>query len=483
MTAALREKYGDLPNLRWLSIKLLANDEQIKKQYPLSCPDILDKSYEKEIIKQKYDFIEEIVQEVLVNKERESAATDRVDKVLTHPYFGIPVFWGIMAFIFFLTFSIGDFFQDKLIGVIDAFSGVVMGLLTDLQVSNVLKSLLVDGVINGVGSVLSFLPNIFILFLALAVLEDSGYMARVAYIMDGIMGKVVLSGKAFIPLLLGFGCSVPAIMASRTLEDPHDRLRAIFITPFMTCSARLPIYILISGMFFAQNAVYASFSMYLLSIVMAICLAKIFSKVDSHKNTHTLLIELPEYKTPNVRTVFLYAWEKVRSYLGKAGTMIFVASLAMWFILHFNSSGMVDDIAESFGASIGHFIAPLLASAGLDVWQIAVALLSGVAAKEVVVSSISILYGIAGVVGKLSQVGFTQLNAYSLIIFCLFKHHDDKEGDGQGALCAFFCAVSVCRCLGGCGCLFPDWQLALPIAACLGIKKELLKIFQELFLS
>lgn len=424
---ALCEKYGELPNLRWHAIKELAQDEEIMKKYPLDLPEVLDRSYEKDIIKQKYDLIEEIIQEVLVNKDKKTQATDRIDKYLTHPVLGVPIFLAIMALIFFLTFTIGDMFKDYLVEGIDVVSANLTLLLEQIQVNPVVSSLLIDGAIAGVGGILAFLPNIFILFLALAVLEDSGYMSRVAYVMDGIMGKVGLSGRAFIPLLLGFGCSVPAIMASRALEDPKDRLKTILITPFMSCSARLPIYILFAGTFFPDNAMLVAFSMYVLGIVVAIAVAKIFYKMDAPTNKNVLLIELPEYKSPNVMSIFLYAWEKVKSYLSKAGTTIFVASIIIWFILNFNFSGMVE-INDSFGASIGKFLAPLLVPAGLGLWQIVVALISGIAAKEVVVASLSVLYGISNInsaegmsemITQLAQAGFTQLNAYTLMVFCL----------------------------------------------------------------
>ena len=425
---ALVEKYGQLENLRWLAIKHLVQDEEIVEKYPLDLPNVLDRNYEKDIIKQKYDFIEEIIQEVVVNKDKEAQETDRIDAVLTDNVWGIPIFLGIMAFIFFLTFTIGDMLKDYLVEGIDFASNNLAIILNNLNVNEVISSLLIDGAIAGIGGILAFLPNIFILFLALAVLEDSGYMSRVAYVMDSIMGKIGLSGRAFIPLLLGFGCSVPAIMASRALEDPRDRLRTILVTPFMSCSARLPIYILFSGMFFPDYAMFVAFSMYVLGIVVAIVVAKIFYRVDkkNHKQ-NVLLIELPEYKSPNVVSIFLYAWEKVKSYLAKAGTTIFVASIMIWFVLNFNFSGMVD-IKDSFGASIGMFLAPLLIPAGLGLWQIAVALISGIAAKEVVVASLSVLYGILNInsadgmqnlVTQLANDGFYSLNAYVLMVFCL----------------------------------------------------------------
>lgn len=424
---AILEKYGNLPNLRWLAIKQLVQDKEIIAKYPLDLPEVLDRSYEKDIIKQKYDFIEEIIQEVLVNKDKEAQTTDKIDAVLTHNIWGIPIFLTIMAFIFFLTFTIGDMFKEYLVEGIDILSQDLSVFLGNLSVNEAVSSLLIDGAIAGIGAILAFLPNIFILFLALAVLEDSGYMSRVAYVMDSLMGKVGLSGRAFIPLLLGFGCSVPAIMASRALEDPQDRLRTILVTPFMSCSARLPIYILFSGMFFPEYAMYVAFSMYVIGIVIAIIMAKLFYKVDKHVNKNVLLIELPEYKSPNVMSIFLYAWEKVKSYLAKAGTTIFVASIVIWFILNFNFSGMVD-IGDSFGAQIGKFIAPVLIPAGLGLWQIAVALISGIAAKEVVVASLSVLYGILNInsdsgmqslVEQLASVGFHELNAYVLMVFCL----------------------------------------------------------------
>ena len=196
--------------------------------------------------------------------------------MLTDNVWGIPIFLAIMAFIFFLTFTIGDIFKNYLVEGIDIVSNDLMAILNSIDVSPIISSLLIDGAIAGIGGILAFLPNIFILFLALAVLEDSGYMSRVAYVMDSVMGKIGLSGRAFIPLLLGFGCSVPAIMASRALEDPKDRLRTILVTPFMSCSARLPIYILFSGMFFPEYAMFVAFSMYVIGIVMAIIIAKIF---------------------------------------------------------------------------------------------------------------------------------------------------------------------------------------------------------------
>ena len=239
----LEENVPGLKPKRWYAIKLLENDEEIVKQYGSYVKDRMNRNYENEIVRQKYAYIEEIMSEVLVNKEKKEALTDKVDTYLTHPILGVPIFLGIMALVFFLTFAIGDFLKGYLELAVEIVSNGVANGLEVLGVGAVVRSLVVDGIIAGVGGILSFLPNIFILFLALAFLEDSGYMARVAYVMDGIMGKLGLSGRAFIPMLLGFGCSVPAVMASRVLEDERDRKRTILVTPFMSCSAKLPVYV------------------------------------------------------------------------------------------------------------------------------------------------------------------------------------------------------------------------------------------------
>ena len=257
--------------------------------------------------------------------------------------------------------------------------------LEGVHASDWVISLVVDGVISGVGGILTFLPNIFILFLALGILEDSGYMARVAYVMDGVMGKVGLSGKAFLPMVLGFGCTVPAVMATRTLEKEEDRKRTMILTPFMSCSARLPVYVLFSSIFFPGCAALAAFSMYVLGLVVAIVIALILGKIKKGESAGTLLMELPEYKMPNARTIALYVWEKVKDYLSKAGTTIFVASIVIWFILNFGVHGMVTEVKDSFGAVLGQWLEPVLAPAGLGLWQIGSALIAGLSAKEVVV--------------------------------------------------------------------------------------------------
>jgi len=424
----LRKSYGDLDHMRWIAIKHLELDKDIQDKYPIDLKGIVDHSYEEEIINQKYDFIEEIIEEVLVNKNVKVERTDKVDKWLTHPYLGLPIFFGVMALIFFLTFTIGDMIKGVFEGGLETFSEGAVSFLTAINAGEFWTSLIVDGIIAGVGGILTFLPNIFILFLALAFLEDSGYMSRVAYVMEGIMSKVGLSGKAFIPMLLGFGCTVPAIMATRSLENMEDRRKTILVTPFMSCSARLPIYVLFSQMFFGRNAMLVAYSMYLIGILVAIIVAYVMNKNTKNEETTDLLIELPEYKSPNGQTIVLYVWDKVKDYLSKAGTTIFAASVIVWFILNFGPSGMVEDMSQSFGAIFGKALIPVMRPAGLGMWQIVVALIAGIAAKEVVVSSFSVLFGIANINGAsgmasltdiLTGVGFGPLNAYSLMVFCL----------------------------------------------------------------
>jgi ferrous iron transporter FeoB len=425
---ALQQKYSGLKNYRWLAIKELEQDREVCAKYPLDLPEVMDRSYEKEIINEKFDFIDEIMNEVVVNKEERAEITNRVDAVLTHRWLGLPIFLVIMAAVFSLTFLLGDLIKAYFQQGVDVFSQAVTAVLQSLAVSEMLISLVVNGIIAGVGAIVTFLPNIFILFLALAFLEDSGYIARVAFVMDGIMSRLGLSGRAFIPMVLGFGCTVPAIMASRVLEDKRDRYKTMLVTPFMSCSARLPIYVLFSSMFFAQYAMLAAYSMYVIGLAVAVLTAYVLHLFDRKAGINTLLIELPEYKSPSLRTIFISVWEKVRDYLTKAGTTIFVASVIMWVLLNFGSAGYTTAMSDSFGAWIGRLVVPVFEPLGLGYWQIVAALIAGISAKEVVVSSCAVLFGIPSLnsaegmgtlVGILGASGFGALNAYALMVFCL----------------------------------------------------------------
>ena len=418
-------KYPNHSSARWHAIKLLEDDEEVSEEHPVDVSRIVDKSYSRQIIQAKYSYIDDIIKECLFNKSAKEAGTDRIDAILTHPVFGVPCFLIIMALVFLLTFTLGDWIKGFLEIFLEWLQQTVSVLFDSAHVAVWLKGLVVDGIIAGVGGILTFLPNIIILFIALAVLEDSGYMARVAYVMDGIMGKLGLSGKAFLPMILGFGCTVPAIMATRALETPKDRRRTMLITPFMSCSARLPIYVLFSGLFFGKWAAVVSFSMYVLGILVALATAFIANLFDKKKNKNNLLIELPEYKRPNLRSIRIYVWNKVKDYLTKAGTTIFIASIIVWFALNIGPTGFVGEPADSFAAIVAKVIAPALKPCGLNMWEVVVALFAGVSAKEVVVTSFTVLFSNAvngaSLYDSIKSVypTFTAANALALMVFCL----------------------------------------------------------------
>ena len=425
---ALEEKHPGVANPRWHALKLLEGDKEVTGQYPLELPGLGEKDYESRIINEKYAFIDEIVEEVLLHKQRQDRLTEKLDGALTHRVWGIPIFLGIMALVFFLTFTVGDWIKGYFEHTIDALSLLAGRGMSAMGVADIVQSLVIDGVIGGVGTIVTFLPNIFILFLALAFLEDSGYMARVAYVMEGVMSRLGLSGKAFIPMLLGFGCTVPALMASRALESKRDRYKVMLVTPFMSCNARLTIYILFSEMFFGSYAMLAAYSMYLIGIVVAMLVSVSLHLLDRKREVNYLLIELPEYKMPDARTVAIYVWDKVKDYLGKAGSTIFLATLLIWLLLNFGPQGYAADMSGGFGAVIGRWLVPFFAPIGLGFWQIAVALIAGISAKEVVVSSCAVLFGVvnanspagmAQFAQVLSGIGFGPLNAFCLMVFCL----------------------------------------------------------------
>lgn len=376
----------------------------------------------------RYDYIEQIVKQCVSGQQEREIFTDRLDRVLTHRILGIPVFLALMAAVFFCTFTVGDFLKGYLEAGLAFASAWLTGFLTAMHTAPWLVSMITDGILAGVGGILTFLPNLAILFLALALLEDSGYMARVAYIMDPVMRPMGLSGKAFLPLVLGFGCTVPAVLAARTLERETDRRRTILMAPFMSCSARLPIYILFSQMFFPEHAMLTAYSLYLWGMAAALAAAFLSRKRNREQEPPPLLIELPEYRRPDARTVLIYVKEKTGDYLTKAGTTIFLASVALWLLIHNNQYGMAAQIGDSFAARIGRTIAPIFAPAGFDIWQLSVALIGGLSAKEVVVSSLAVLYGLGDLqtaqgmsrlAGLLAADGLNRAGAYAFLIFCL----------------------------------------------------------------
>lgn len=419
---------GSVSNKRKIAIAWILRDPEIRKKYAwLHLPETPEPIMNS-IINQKYDFIQEIIREVMLGKEQSDSLSERIDSVVIQPFWGVLIFLAVMMGVFGLTFTLGDWIKGYFEVLIDWFSLSVGNMLTSMHAAGWLINLICDGIISGVGGILTFLPNITILFIALAFLEDSGYMARVAYVMNDIMEKLGLSGRAFIPMVLGFGCTVPALMASRALESRKDRLKVMLLTPFMSCSAKLPVYILFSGMFFGSNAMWAAYSLYLIGILTALFFAWVMHRLDPNPTSHPLLIELPAYKAPSAHVVAIYVWDKVKDFLSKAGTTIFVASILLWILMHFSFQGYTDDIALSFASMIGHVLAILLVPCGLGFWQIAVALIAGISAKEVVVSSVSVLFHVADATSfesmamlrsSLLAIGFGPLNAYCMMLFCL----------------------------------------------------------------
>ena len=373
----------------------------------------------------RYSYIEDLCAQCVVKHQetREQLRSEKIDQVLTSKYFGIPVFLLIMLVIFWLTFSvIGAPLQDLLGAWIDQFTAWLSATLTGMQVTPWLVSLIIDGVCAGVGSVLSFLPIIVLLFFFLSLLEDSGYMARVAFVMDKLLRKIGLSGRSFVPMLIGFGCSVPAIMATRTLSSDRDRKMTIVLTPFMSCSAKLPIYGMITAAFFPDHAALVMVSLYVLGIVVAILSGLLLKKTIFQGNSVPFVMELPAYRLPDAKSVLLHMWEKAKDFLHKAFTIIFIASIVIWFLQSFDwRLNMVADSADSILASIGSVIAPVFSPLGFNDWRASTALITGFTAKESVVSTLTILTGSttdAQLSAALAQI-FTPLSAFSFLAFTI----------------------------------------------------------------
>ena len=373
----------------------------------------------------KYNYIENLVKECTKNKMKVDKRTEKIDKILTHKIWGLPIFIIIMGTVFLLTFTLGDYIKGYFELILELIINKTLLILDYLKIGPAMTSLITEGIITGVGGILTFIPNIFILFLCLGFLEDTGYMSRVAYIMNGFMEKLGLSGKACIPMILGFGCSVPAVMATRTLKEEKDRRKTIMLIPCMSCSAKIPIYVLFAGIFFRKYEAIVALGMYVIGIAISLILGIITKKIEKNSKKEELIIELPEYKIPDYNSIKIYVIEKIKDYINKAGTIIFLASIILWGILNIGRKGFVENPEESFGAIIGKILIPIFKPTGLGYWQIIVALISGLIAKEVVVSSINVLYGINAVSQNLDLYNilmlenFTKINAFCLMLFCL----------------------------------------------------------------
>lgn len=341
--------------------------------------------------------------------DKHQTSLERIDKVLTNPWLGFPIMMAILYFVFWCTFTLGAYPQAWIDGGIDAMSQWLWSLLTPSWWS----SLLIDGVLQGVGAVLAFLPNIIILFFFISLMEDSGYMAREAYIMDTIMHHVGLHGRSFIPMLMGFGCNVPAIMAARDIQNPKDRVLTMLMVPFMSCSARLPVYMLFVDTFFERHKALVMISLYAIGICLSVIFAVIMKRTKWFKQDNDDTVnELPEFRIPKARNTAAHIWERVADYLQKICTVILWASIIIWALEYFPTQD-INDLEHSYLASIGQFVSPLMEPLGFD-WKMSVCLLTGLPAKEAIVSTLAILYG-----GDISAAGFTPLTAYSFMLFVL----------------------------------------------------------------
>ncbi len=372
----------------------------------------------------RYDFIEKICSQAVIKcrESREHIRSMKIDSVLTHKYLAIPAFMLIMMAVFYLTFGlIGSFLSDLLSLGIDSLSGVTERALTDYGINPVVKSLVIDGIFTGVGSVLSFLPIIVILFFFLSILEDSGYMARIAFVMDRPLRKIGLSGKSFVSMLIGFGCSVPAVMSTRTLSSERDKKMTIMLIPFISCSAKIPIYALFAAAFFARKGVLVMLGLYTFGILVGLLCALFLKKTVFRGSSMPFMMELPNYRFPSAKSVLLLMWDKAKDFIQRAFTVIFVSTLVIWFLQTFDMRfNVVTDSGESLLAMIGKLIAPLFIPLGFGDWRAATALIGGFTAKEAVVSTLGVLTGssMSGLSGTLGQI-FTPVSAVSFLVFTL----------------------------------------------------------------
>ena len=372
----------------------------------------------------RYNFIEGVCKNSVVKcrESRERQRSEAIDRVVTNKYLALPIFFGVMLAIFYLTFNvIGAFLSDLLAAGIDALTVVVDHALAAYGLNPVVHSLVIDGIFAGVGSVLSFLPIIVVLFFFLSILEDTGYMARVAFVMDQLLRKIGLSGRSIVPMLVGFGCSVPAIMATRTLASERDRRMTILLTPFMSCSAKIPIYGVFAAAFFPHHAALVMIALYVTGILVGIAAAKILGATAFQGNPVPFVMELPNYRFPSAKSVGQLCWDKAKDFLTRAFTIIFVATIIVWFLQTFDTRlNLVSDSANSLLATVGVWIAPLFAPLGFGDWRVSTSLITGFIAKESVISTLGILTGAgADVTVEALSALFSPVTAVSFLVFTL----------------------------------------------------------------
>ena len=418
--------------VRFAASKIMEGDEKILEQLNLTeneknlLEDISRQTEEETgldraaaIAQMRFAYIEDVCSESVIKpkESREHLRSRKIDRFLTGKYTGIPAFVGIMAVVFWLTFNvIGAFLQGLLESGITALTNVVDHAMTAAHVNSVVHSLVIDGIFSGVGGVLSFLPIIVTLFFFLSLLEDSGYMARVAFIMDKLLRKLGLSGRSIVPMLVGFGCTVPGVMASRTLPSERDRKMTILLTPFMSCTAKLPIYAFFTAAFFPKRGALVMIGLYVFGIVMGILMALIFKKTAFKGEAVPFVMELPNYRLPGAKNVGHLLWDKAKDFLQRAFTVIFIATIVIWFLQNFDMGlNMVSDSQNSILALVAGVLAPIFLPVGFGDWRIVTALISGFMAKESVVSSLTVLFGSsAALQGTLTVAG-----AAALLVFCL----------------------------------------------------------------
>ncbi len=418
--------------VRFAASKILEGDAKILEQLELTeneqnlLTDIARQTEEETgmdraaaVAQMRFDYIESVCSETVIKprESKERLRSRKIDRFLTGKYTGIPAFIGIMGLVFWLTFNvIGAFLQGVLESGIEELTGMADQAMTAANVNHVVHSLVIDGIFNGVGGVLSFLPIIVTLFFFLSMLEDSGYMARVAFIMDKLLRKLGLSGRSIVPMLVGFGCTVPGVMASRTLPSERDRKMTILLTPFMSCTAKLPIYAFFTAAFFPGKGALVMIALYVFGIVMGIVMALIFKKTTFKGEAVPFVMELPNYRLPGAKNVLHLLWDKAKDFLQRAFTVIFLATILIWFLQNFDTGlNMVSDSQNSILALFAGALAPIFVPTGFGDWRIVTALISGFMAKESVVSSLTVLFGST----EALQSTLTAVGAGSLLVFCL----------------------------------------------------------------
>lgn len=422
---------------RFCAVKLIEGDKEMEKRLELDknetellehcvveMEDATGFDRNEALADMRYTFIEKVTRSAVVkcHESREHSRSVKIDRVLTGKYTALPVFFAVMLLVFWLTFDvIGQRLSDLLSLGIDALSAAADRGLTAYGINPVVHSLIIDGIFTGVGSVLSFLPIIVTLFFFLSILEDTGYMARIAFVMDKLLRHIGLSGRSFVPMLIGFGCTVPAIMATRTVSSDRDRKMTILLTPYMSCSAKIPIYAVFSAAFFPKHAALVMIGLYVTGIILGIIVALILKNTAFRGNPVPFVMELPNYRLPSFKSVMLLLWEKARDFLERAFTVIFVASIVIWFLRTFDTKlNVVEDSSQSLLALVGRFIAPAFAPLGFGDWRAVTSLISGFTAKEAVVSTMAVLMGtsVNELGGALSSL-FTPLSALSFLVFTL----------------------------------------------------------------